>query len=71
MPLARTRGHVRLRQEVGLLSMMLLMLAGCANDPPRPAPSVTTDQVRGHSDKAFERLKQEDQNRAVDPTVVR
>jgi hypothetical protein len=71
MPLALRQGRDRLPQVVGLLSVMILMLGGCANDPPRPAATVTPDHVRGHSDKAFEKLKQEDQHRAVDPAVVR
>lgn len=48
------------------LGMMLLSLEGCSSDPPKPAPSVTPDQVRSHSEKAFDKLKQEEQNRAVD-----
>jgi len=47
------------------------MLTGCASDPPKPAPTVTPDQVRSHADKAFDKLKQEEQNRGGDPTVPR
>jgi hypothetical protein len=32
---------------------------------------VTPDQVRSHSDKAFDKLKQEEQQRAVDPANPR
>lgn len=71
MPLARRQRRVESGHGVGLLSLMVVMLGGCANDPPRPAPTVTPDQVRSHADKAFEKLQQEDQNRAVDPAVVR
>ena len=53
------------------LGMMLFSLEGCSSDPPRPAPSVTPDQVRSHSDKAFDKLKQEEQNRAADPANPR
>lgn len=63
----RERGAVAC---VSLLGMML-SLSGCASDPPKPAPTVTPDQVRTHADKAFEKLKQEEQNRAGDPTVPR
>lgn len=56
---------------VGTLGVMLVSLEGCASDPPKPAPTVTPDQVRSHADKAFDKLKQEEQNRAVDPTVPR
>ena len=48
---------------------MTLSLGGCASEPPRSAPTVTPDQVRDHSDKAFEKLKQEERNRPVDPSV--
>jgi ABC-type transporter MlaC component len=47
------------------------MLASCAGDPPKPAPTVTPEQVRTHADKAFEKLKQEEQSRSADPTVPR
>jgi len=55
---------------VGLLGALLLSLGGCASEPPKPAPTVTPDQVRSHADKAFEKLKQEEQNRAVDPAMT-
>jgi hypothetical protein len=48
--------------------MMLLSLSACASEPPKPVQTVTPDQVRGHADKAFEQLKREDQNRAIDST---
>lgn len=49
----------------------LLSFGGCTSEPPKPAPTVTPDQVRTHADKAFDKLKQDEQNRAVDPTVPR
>ena len=56
---------------VGVLGVLLLSLGGCASAPPKPAPTVTPDQVRSHADKAFEKLKQEEQNRAADPAMAR
>jgi type IV pilus biogenesis protein CpaD/CtpE len=53
-----------------LAGALLLSLGGCASEPPKPAPTVTPDQVRSHADKAFEKLKQEEQNRAVDPAMT-
>ncbi|MBI3357005.1 MAG: hypothetical protein HY038_09600 [Nitrospirae bacterium] len=53
-----------------LVGVLLLSLGGCASEPPKPAPAVTPDQVRSHADKAFEKLKQEEQNRAVDPAMT-
>jgi hypothetical protein len=32
---------------------------------------VTPEQVRGHADKAFEKLKQEEQGRSTDPAMPR
>lgn len=51
------------------VTVLLLNLGGCANDPPKPGPTVTPDQVRSHSDKAFEKLKQEERDRAADPAA--
>ncbi len=45
-----------------------LSLAGCANDPPKPAPTVTPDQVRSHAEQSFEKLKQEERARENDST---
>lgn len=60
------------QNSAGLMAVtMVLMVAGCAGEPPKPAPTVTPEQVRTHADKAFEKLKQEEQNRAVDPSVPR
>ena len=55
----------------GLSGLMLLGLAGCTSDPPKPSPTVTPEQVRGHADKAFDKLKQEEQQRGTDSVVVR
>lgn len=53
----------------GITAILVMSLGGCAGDPPKPAPTVTPDQVRSHADKAFEKLKQEEQNRATDSPV--
>jgi len=54
---------------IGIVGL-LLSLGGCASEPPKPAPTVTPDQVRGHADKAFEKLKQEERERAADPAMM-
>jgi hypothetical protein len=55
---------------ISLSGMLLLGLVGCANkQPPSPAPTVTPDQVRSHADKSFEKLKQEERDRAADPAA--
>lgn len=38
---------------------------GCATESPKPAPAMTPEQVKSNADKSFERLKQEEKNRAV------
>jgi hypothetical protein len=53
----------------GPLGLWLLSIGGCAGEPPKPMPTVTSDQVRTHADKAFDKLKQEEQQRAVNPTM--
>ncbi len=40
-------------------------VTGCATDSSQPAPTMTQEQVKGNADKSFERLKQEEKNRAV------
>jgi hypothetical protein len=54
---------------VGLL--VLSLITACASDQPKPLPQPTPDQVRSHADRAFEKLKQEEQERAVQPPVPR
>ncbi|MBS0151765.1 MAG: hypothetical protein JSR31_12560 [Nitrospira sp.] len=39
---------------------------GCATESPKPVPTMTQEQVKSNADKSFERLKQEEKNRAVD-----
>ncbi len=47
------------------------LITACASDQPKPLPQPTPDQVRGHADRAFEKLKQEEQERAVQPSLPR
>jgi len=46
---------------------ILSLITACAADQPKPLPQPTPDQVRGHADRAFEKLKQEEQERAAQP----
>lgn len=58
------------RLMTGLVGLALLWLSGCAGEQPKPSgAAVTPEQVRGHADKAFDKLKQEEQHRSVDQTV--
>lgn len=57
---------------VGLMGFVLCSVLGaCAGDQPKPTPQPTADQVRGHADRAFEKLKLEEQERAAQPPVPR
>ena len=57
---------------LGLCSMVVCSVVGaCASDAPKGPPPPTTEQVRGHADRAFEKLKQEEQERPAQPPVPR
>jgi hypothetical protein len=54
----------------GLMSLVMFSVVGaCASDAPKGSPPPTADQVRGHADRAFEKLKQEEQERTAQPPV--
>ena len=56
----------------GLMSLaMVSVLGACASDAPKSSPQPTADQVRGHTDRTFEKLKQEEQERVAPPPVPR
>jgi len=50
---------------------VLLTISACASDQPKPLPQPTPDQVRSHADRAFEKLKQEEQEHPTQPPVPR
>ena len=55
---------------VGLMAGILFMtMAGCSSEQPKPLVQPTPDQVRGHADRTFDKLKQEEQERAAQPPV--
>jgi len=45
----------------------LFLITACASDQPKPLPQPTPDQVRGHADRAFDKLKQEELERVAQP----
>jgi ABC-type transporter MlaC component len=51
---------------MGMVLVGIFGIYGCASESAKPAPTMTQDQVRGNTDKAFERLKQEEKHRALD-----
>ncbi len=50
---------------------VLLLITACASDQSKPLPQPTPDQVRGHADGAFEKLKQEEKERGAQPPTPR
>lgn len=44
---------------------LLFSLGGCVGEAPKPGSPMTPEQVRSNADKAFDKLKQEEKNRAV------
>ena len=69
------RTSVKKWQQVavaGVMGFMLCSVVGaCAGDLPKPTPQPTAEQVRGHADRTFEKLKQEEQERAAQTPVPR
>lgn len=64
-PVASVRSGAWCGVCAGLAGLVLLGVVGCASDQPKPsAQPVTHEQVRGHADKAFESLKQEEKRPA-------
>ncbi|MGE0642205.1 MAG: hypothetical protein AB7P24_00905 [Nitrospira sp.] len=44
---------------------LLIGFAGCAAERPKVAPSIMKDQVRDHAEQGFDKLNQEEKNRAA------
>jgi hypothetical protein len=55
----------------GLISLVVFSVVGaCASGAPKGPPPPTADQVRSHADRAFEKLKQEEQESAPQPPMT-
>ena len=54
-----------------VMASVLLGFGGCASEAPKSTSTMTPEQVRGHADKAFEKLKLEEQGRSTDPAMPR
>ena len=67
----REREVTRGRQIVGCVvtGMLFMAITACSSDQPKPLAQPTPDQVRGHADRGFEKLKQEEQQRPAQPPV--
>lgn len=42
---------------------ILPLVVGCAGEKPKPMAQPSTEQVKGHADRAFDNLKQEERDR--------
>ncbi len=67
-----TRTQVGVGALTGALigAVVTLTLAGCSSEQPKPVVQPTPEQVRGHADRAFDKLKQEEQERASQPPAA-
>ncbi len=65
----QSRVHCSVAMIVSLFALSLI--TACTSDQPKPLPQPTPDQVRGHADRTFDTLKQEEQDRAVRPPMPR
>jgi hypothetical protein len=65
------RRFVERATSIVLGAAAVLMLAGCSSNEPKPMVQPTPDQVRGHADRGFDNLKQEEKERGVQPATQR
>ena len=60
-------GSVGTRSEQRLISVVVAVsfagMLACSSEQPKPMQQPSPDQVRGHSDRGFDRLKQEERER--------
>ena len=65
--------HRRTGERAGTLfaAVAILTLTACSSSEPKPMAQPTPDQVRGHADRGFDKLKQEEQERGVQHDVPR
>jgi hypothetical protein len=42
---------------------ILVLVAGCASEKPKPMAQPSSEQVKGNADRAFDKLKQEERDR--------
>jgi hypothetical protein len=67
------RRHYRRRGRVAIILSLFTfsLITACVSDQPKPLPQPSPDQVRGHADRAFDKLKQEERERATQPAMPR
>ena len=72
MRMNHRRSHMQQRGIAMVAGLFVLsLITACASDQSKPLPQPTPDQVRSHADRTFEKLKQEEQERAAQPPVPR
>ena len=49
--------------------ILFVTMTACSSDQAKPMAQPTPDQVRSHADRGFDKLKQEEQERAAQPPV--
>jgi hypothetical protein len=54
-----------------MVAILFMTMTACSSNQPKPLAQPTPDQVRGHADRAFEKLKQEEQERTAQPPSPR
>jgi hypothetical protein len=59
----------RMERATGIVlgAVAFLILAACSSHEPKPMAQPTPDQVRGHADQNFDKLKQEERERGAQP----
>lgn len=65
------KGQLSRTMIAGAGLCVMVLLTACAGEQPKPMAQPTPDQVRSHADRTFEKLKQEEQERAAQPPVPR
>lgn len=60
-----------MRRIVGgaVIGVFFVTMTACSSDQPKPMAQPTPDQVRGHADKGFDKLKQEEREKAAQPSA--
>jgi len=68
--MSHRRSRMQQSEVVIIVGLFVLsLITACASDQPKSLPQPTPDQVRSHADRAFEKLKQEEQESAPQPPV--
>jgi hypothetical protein len=52
------------------MAVLFMILPACSSKEPKPMAQPTPDQVRGHADHGFDKLKQEERERAAQPEMT-